>query len=419
MIKKTTNILKTDNNLLKHSSIIFIATVISGVFGYLFQLYVGRALGPEGYGEFSALVSILIITSVPASTIITTVALFTSEYKAKAEYGKIKHLLVYSLNKLFIFGLIGFLLISLASGVIASFLKIPDTIPIFIIGLIFLVSAIYPLTTGALQGLQNFTQAGLNGIIGAAFKLAFSMVFIYIGWGVSGAMLALFVSTLLAFLLALVPLRFILKEASIKIQNRDILQYSLPVFVTSLIITLISNIDVVLVKHYFSATEAGYYSAASLISKVIFFVTAPIATVMFPKVSELHIKKEITINVLKNCLAYTCLLSLIAVIAYWAVPNFVVGMLFGQEYAEAIRIIGIFGIALMFFSLSYILIIYNMAIKNFSFLYITTAILLLEVSLLSIFHESLFTVVKILAILFIMLFIGLGIIAFGKHSPGN
>lgn len=407
-------ILKSD--LLRHGSIILTATIIGGAFSYLFQLYMGRALSPEGYGEFSALVSLLYITSVPAGTIVTTIALFISEYKAKAEYGKIKYLIIDSIKKLFIAGLLGFFLIGIISGTISSFLNIRSNIPVLIIGLIFLISAIYPIATGALQGLQNFTQAGLNGIFAAIFKLVSGILFVYLGWGVNGAILALLVSPFLAFLLALIPLRHIFKMQAIKTQNREVLQYSLPVLITLLLITLISNIDVVLVKHYFSAADAGYYSAASLLSKILFFVTGSIAMVMFPKVSELHIKKERTTGVLKNSLAYTVLLTAPAAFIYWSFPTFVVGMLFGREYAEATTIIGIFGVALMFFSLAYIIITYNMAVKNFRFLYVTAAILLLEILFLGMFHETLLTAVRILAVLFMILFAGVAIGVREKHG---
>lgn len=399
--------LKTDNSLLKYSGIIFIATIFGGVINYLFQVYVGRALGPEGYGEFSALVSLLYITSVPAGTISTTIALFISEYRAKSEFGKIKYLLIYSIKKLFIFGIAGFILIGIVSGAIASYLNLTSKIPILIIGLIFIVSAIYPIATGALQGLQKFTHAGINGILGSIFKLVSGILLVYAGWGVNGAILSLFLSPLFAFLFALVPLRSIFKEVSIKTQNMEILRFSFPVLITILVITLISNIDVMIVKHYFNAQEAGYYSAASLISKIIFFATGSIATVMLPKVSEIHLKKENTLIILKNCLAYTFLISILSIIVYWMAPTFVVGLLFGREYTETTRIIGTLGVAMMFFSLSYMIIIYNMAVKNFRFIYGTTAILLLEIILLSVFHETLYVVVKILAALFILLFAGL------------
>ncbi len=399
--------LKIDNSLLKYSSIIFIATIFGGAINYLFQVYIGRALGPEGYGEFSALVSLLYITSVPAGTISTTIALFTSEYRGRSEFGKIKYLLIYSIKKLLIFGLTGFLLIGISSVAIASYLNLPTHIPILVIGLIFIISAIYPITTGALQGLQKFTHAGINGILASIFKLISGILLVYIGWGVNGAMLSLFISPLFGFLLALIPLRFIMKEVSIKTQNMEILQYSFPVFITIFIITLISNIDVMIVKHYFNAADAGYYSAASLISKIIFFATGSIATVMLPKVSELNLKRENTLSVLKNCLGYTFFISLVAVLVYWMLPDLVVGMLFGMEYEETTRIIGILGLAMMFFSLSYIIIIYNIAVKNFRFIYMTAAVLLFEIILLSVFHETLFAVTKILSVLFFMLFAGL------------
>jgi len=43
------------DDLLKHASIMFIASIIGGVCNYIYQLYMGRALGPEEYGIFGSL----------------------------------------------------------------------------------------------------------------------------------------------------------------------------------------------------------------------------------------------------------------------------------------------------------------------------------------------------------------------------
>ena len=52
------------------------------------------------------------------------------------------------------------------------------------------------------------------------------------------------------------------------------------------------NIDVILVKHYFSADEAGHYAALSQLGKIIIFGTGAIASVMFPLVVERFEKHE-------------------------------------------------------------------------------------------------------------------------------
>mgnify|MGYP003565942060 CR=1 FL=1 len=57
------------DNLLKHSSIMFIATLIGSACNYLFQLYMGRALGPADYGVFGSLFAIFYILSVLSASI--------------------------------------------------------------------------------------------------------------------------------------------------------------------------------------------------------------------------------------------------------------------------------------------------------------------------------------------------------------
>jgi O-antigen/teichoic acid export membrane protein len=58
-----------DDDLLKHASIMFIASIIAGVCNYIYQLYMGRALGPEEYGIFGSLFAIFYIISVLTTTI--------------------------------------------------------------------------------------------------------------------------------------------------------------------------------------------------------------------------------------------------------------------------------------------------------------------------------------------------------------
>ncbi len=46
------------NDLLKHSSVIFISIIIANVFAYLFHIFMARKLGPSLYGELGTLVNI-------------------------------------------------------------------------------------------------------------------------------------------------------------------------------------------------------------------------------------------------------------------------------------------------------------------------------------------------------------------------
>lgn len=44
-----------DRKFLRDTGVLFLALVISGILHYVYQLYIGRALGPEVYGIFGSL----------------------------------------------------------------------------------------------------------------------------------------------------------------------------------------------------------------------------------------------------------------------------------------------------------------------------------------------------------------------------
>ena len=49
---------------------------------------------------------------------------------------------------------------------------------------------------------------------------------------------------------------------------------------------LLSNADVVLVKHYFPADQAGVFAKAAMVARIVLFLPAPVAAAMFPKVTS-------------------------------------------------------------------------------------------------------------------------------------
>ncbi|MBE9595035.1 MAG: capsular biosynthesis protein, partial [Proteobacteria bacterium] len=60
---------------------------------YLYQLSMGRLLPPEDYGVLISLLSLLYMISMLSLTIDTSAAKFSSVYKVRGEYGRIKVML--------------------------------------------------------------------------------------------------------------------------------------------------------------------------------------------------------------------------------------------------------------------------------------------------------------------------------------
>src|SRR4029450_6000860 len=109
---------------------------------------------------------------------------------------------------------------------------------------------------------------------GPMSRALLAAVFLATGLGVSGAMAASTLSTVLAVLVPFVVLRqWLHKEprASLTVSGSEILAYLAPVLVGVLAITSLSSIDVLFAKGLFTSQTAGVYGGASLVGRVILY----------------------------------------------------------------------------------------------------------------------------------------------------
>src|SRR3989344_8465643 len=272
--------LNKNDHLIKHSLIVFIATGIASLFNYIYQLYMGRVLGPVEYGELGALFAIYYSLNVPSGTVQTVVTKFVSEFKARNEYGKIRNLLGVAFRKIGFYGLMFLLVFVLLSRHIAVFLKISQG-PIIAIGVLLFLSFLFPLFSGMLRGLQKFKWYGASGIIQAGLKLGLGILLVSLGFGLGGAIDALNFSMAITLAIILIPLWFLFKHKKEPFDNNGMFKYSFLVLVGIEGLMLMTNMDMFLVKHFFSAVEAGYYAAASMLSKISWFASGALIAVMF------------------------------------------------------------------------------------------------------------------------------------------
>jgi len=394
--------IRNDSNLLKHGFIMFISILTARFFGYLFQIYVARALGPEEYGIFGSLFALFLILTIPVGTIQTVISRFTSDYKVKNEYGKIKSLMISALKKLSKIGILGFLLMILASFPLSRFLKIPTPIPLIILAVSIIFTFIAPVTRGSLQGLQNFKWLGLIMSLETFFRLIFTIMLISLGFGINGAILSFSLAYLFPFLLCFIPLKFLFKEKenNEKLEISEIYRYTYPVLAATGILLLMQNIDVILVKHFFLSEETGFYAAASNIGKIILYIGAGLAVALFPKVSELHSSGKPSLNVLKESLIYIVPLSILFIAGCTLFNEFITTLFFGSEYLYSATLLPYFAAAMSFLCVSSVIFRYLIAIKEFKFLIPLFVTAFLETAALLFFHSTLKEIILILNIFF-------------------
>lgn len=398
--------MKDKDELIKHGTIMFIATVLSGILNYAFHIVMVRMLGPADYGILFSLTSLFMIVSLPSNTIQTIISKYISTFRARKEYGKMSYLLMRFLKKMS--GMLGvlFVLFVFSSKLIAGFLNIPLIMPVIMIGIILYFGLLFTINFGALQGLERFTPFAYVQIIGAGSRLLFGIVFVYIGWRVNGALLASLISCFFILISAQWYVRDVwsIRPYDEKIESKAIYKYFIPVSIAYICYGIATYIDVIFVKHYFQPLEAGYYSAASMIGRAFLFAPMAFAGAMFPKVSGHFEKGSKTRHLLYKTLVYSIIICAagVAICIFFARP--LISLLLRktditqETYNVMVPLLYFIGFAITPYGLACIVINYYLARRWYKFLPYLIAALVLQIILLISFHNSL---IQVLTVLFI------------------
>lgn len=395
-------------SLLKTGLLFLITSILTSGLNYLYHLFMGRLLGPSEYGVLGSLFAILYIVQFSSPTIQYTISKYTSELLGKKKKKDIAYLISKAISKILFIGVISLLLYTLISPLIADFLNLNSSTGVVLIGIIGLLTLVSSVIIGGLNGLQKFGWQNTISVIGTTLKLGLAILLVYLGFGVNGALFALLLAVLFSILFGFIPLfNFIKLRVSKNFKTSKIYSYLFYAFLASVTPTMIISIDHLLVKHLFSSADAGLYTAAGMIGKIIWFGSGFLVSVLFPKVSQLKAEGKNVTTVLRNCLIYTSIMVFLGCLVFFTAPSFIVNTLYGAEYLSISSLIGLLGLSMGFFSLSQVLISYNLAIEKFKFLYIISILLFLEFFAIYFISTSINEIVKIMLVINTLMFLGL------------
>jgi O-antigen/teichoic acid export membrane protein len=330
-----------------------------------FIMSMGRLLPPADYGVLISLLSLLYIFSMISMTINTSAAKFTSVYKLRGEYGRIKVMLFKVVGSLSLLVLLLVAILLILSPYIAAFLDV-DPFLVLVLVLALPPLLILPVPQGILRGLQRFVVLGTTNVSQAVVKFLVGVLFVIAGFGVLGGLVGAVVAPVFGLILAFVVLRGIigLDSSSDSIELRDMLRYSGFAFVALFCYNTMWNVDVVLVKHYFTPLETGIYSAVAILGRIILFASGGLAMVVFPKASDMYEAGGKHFHILLKGLLLTSLISGGIVLAYLLFPEEIVMTIFGVRYAGAIPYLSKYGLVTFFFSLTGLLVSYSLSINQ-------------------------------------------------------
>lgn len=389
MIKSVIN-----SEFFKASFWVFLATGIMNAGNYLYHVLMGRMLGPESYGILESVISVFYIVSIPFIPLTLVIVKFISSFKGKNDTDSVSSFYSYMKKKIIIYGTIMSFFLLLLTPFISSFLHLDNHYFSILISIGFFIGIFAVLLKGTLQGLYNFFALFVSNTIEIFSKLAIAVLSVYLGFNALGAFFALIASFAIGLFVAIIFIRKEKFKESRKFgEGKEIFKYSFPVLLTSLGLTSLFTTDIILVRNLFSAVEAGYYAALSVLGKIIFFGTFPVTIVLFPLISGRHAGGKEYKTLLVIGILITLVISAMIVSLYFLFPSIMVSLLFGSKFLSIVPHLGIFGVFIAIYSLCSVLANFYLSISKTAIYIFVLGSAVLQVILISLFHASILQVI--------------------------
>jgi O-antigen/teichoic acid export membrane protein len=373
------------NRLVRQNLVLFTGGLIAGIGGFVYHAIAGRVLGPATYGQVAFLIAVYAVGTGPALILVVVLARYTAMLNARGDPG-VRSLLTRTVRLIAIPCLLFILATTLFARPIAEFEHLGSTIPILILG--FSIALIWQVAIprGILQGLQRFTSLSLNLSLELIVRTTVVVLLLKAGYAVSGAMLAVFAGLAFVFCLGLYSLRDHFRRSATRVRLRVMAGFSVTAAAGIIGVQILYNQDVILAEHYLSSHDGGIYGGLNKIGTILFFLTLSVSQVLFPRVVEAVAKEQHPGRILLSSAGILAALGAGALLVFAVVPGLVVGILFGPSFHDAIPLVfpvGVIGLAL---SLNNLLVQFFMAVHDRVFVPILALGVLVEGTLIFLFH---------------------------------
>lgn len=387
------------SSFLRQNAVFFFGSVGVGALNYAYYPIMSRLLPVDSYGEVQALMSLflqlLIFLSVLGQVTVNVVANYQDETK--------KQKIVYELEKLALFmSLALFALVAVFGWKIKSFFHFNSVWPFMVLMLSIVVTVPLAFRSAFLRGHKKFAAVSVANLLSSASDIAVSAILVLIGWKTVGAIFGIVVAQFLAFLYAA---RAAYKTGFVKPENATLrslpdikalkpeLKYGLLVLCGSLTITVLSSVDIFVVKHFFDAETAGRYAGVSTVARMIFFLTASIAQVLLPSV-RLHQAARQNRALFAKSFGLVITMGGLATLVFTIFATKIVTILMGENYVTYAHLLGRLCLVMLVLSVLNLVISYFVALRKYQ----VGVIVLLGASVtfifLSTFHSSLEAVIN-------------------------
>ena len=256
-----------------------VASVLSNALGYGLTVLLTRSFGPAEYGALGALLGVGLIGGIPAGALTYVLARRTAAAELPAGANERAGLRL----SITVGAVVGGLVIVLAP-VADAFFHLGSPWPAFWLGVMLLPYSVQGALLGGLLGHERYTAFAAGQLLTALARFAAGVATALLALSVAGAMAALAVGTFAAA----AGLWWMCGPASWSVpgRSRDLLADLARACSAIAGVIVLSNVDLLLARHFLSREESGAYALAALFGKACLWGAQFVPALVFPRLAR-------------------------------------------------------------------------------------------------------------------------------------
>jgi O-antigen/teichoic acid export membrane protein len=386
--------------LMNASALVFSSGLVLSVSGFVFHAIASRRLGVEEYGAFYALLSLYSLAGLPVGIFSPVVTKFSAEFSALHDDAHVRGL-IGLIVRAFAFCGVAYVVAGFAlAAPLAHFLHLAVwEIPV--VGLMTAIAVLSTTMRAIGQGIHAFAAYGVStageGIVKVVMLLAATLA----GLTIFGTVAAFLIGTAIGALLIALPLirRYRrVPAAAVVLDWRRIFATVGGAASLTLTVTAMGFADVLLVKHYFPAQQAGLYSVASLCGKILLYFVGFVPAILIPQATFRHARGEQTRKLLWAAIGFIAIVSVLGVIAFKIAGGLLLHVLTGNAFDAALPLLPAYAGAMAALALTSSLGSYGISTHRLGFAVPLLLAMLATLAAIALVHPSLqFVVNELLA----------------------
>lgn len=385
----------TKSGMLGSGALVFAASMGLNIGSFVFHAIASRKLGVADYGGFYALISLYFLAATPALLFGPVITKFSAEFRALHDDAHLRGLVQLIAIAFGIIGVVYIVVGIVFAAPLGGYLHVPSwAIPIvgFLVAMGLLSSALRAIGQGTHDFFNYAWSVTAEGVAKVVALLLLAIGTLTIARSVAGFLIGVIVGLgVMAF--PLVRRYGRVHSASIRLDWHRIWATTGGAAAMTVTSALIGYADIVLVKHYFPAQEAGLYSAASLGGKILLYVVGFVPIVLLPHATDRFARGERTRDTIFSALGFIAIAGIVGVVAFRFFGLYLLHALVGHEFDAALPLLTGYGTAMAVMAATNALASYGIATHRLLFAAPLLAGAAITLAAIALYHPVLSVVV--------------------------